>query len=366
MIQAQPPAQSSAIARQARDHFVAQLEGGLQPLSDAIRARLLELMDGASGNREAQERRDAMLDFEQQRKAWVEATAKAWRKALIPPTATGRVRLDNAEPLADRRRRGGEQDPLLAPRAWPSRKRRPGSSTSCRVRMEHLDGEELAGHDVLRPEAVAQLTVEQWSACGLSRLAWAQVHELIHQQMTERMVAAYQATNRLLVERGVLPDIDLSARVKRARAGTEARIRGSDRGGRPWRAIAAGAAGSIAAPAAAPEVALAAGGPAGPAAAAASGFGSAGGAGGPGGGSGGGGAGAAGIGGGAAGGASGASGGDEPATEAARGGQAGSGPATGFAAVGGGSAGAAGAGGAARGGAAGVAASGASAGGSGP
>ncbi|WP_332813179.1 DUF1631 family protein [Ramlibacter sp.] len=214
MIQAHPPAQSSVIARQAREHFVSQLEGVLQPLSDAIRARLLELMDSAAGNREAQERRDAMQEFEQRRRAWVEATGQAWRRALVPPTATGRVRLEtlNLSLIGDE----VVENKIVSSRlAMAIAEKATWELNELKARMEHLDGEGLAGHDVLRAEAVAQLMVEQWSASGLARPTWLQVHEVIHKQMTERMVAAYRSTNELLVGRGVLPDIDLSARVRR-------------------------------------------------------------------------------------------------------------------------------------------------------
>ncbi|WBY00140.1 DUF1631 family protein [Ramlibacter tataouinensis] len=209
-----PPSQSSVVARQAREHFVAQLEGVLQPLSDAIRARLLELMDTAAGSREAQDRRDAMLDFEHQRHAWVDATASAWRKAVAPPTATARVRLE----ALDLALMGDDvvENKILASRlALAVLEKATWELNEIKVRMEHLDGQELASHDVLRAEAVAQLMVEQWGASGLPRPTWVQVHELIHKHMIERMQAAYRSTNELLVARGVLPDIDLSARVRR-------------------------------------------------------------------------------------------------------------------------------------------------------
>lgn len=217
VVQAQPSSQSSAVARQAREHFVAQLEGSLQPLSEAIRARLLELMDSAAGSREAQDRRDAMLEFEQRRKDWAGATARAWRKALVPPTATGRVRLE-APDLAL------IGDDVVENRIVSSRlamavvEKATWELNELKVRMEHLDGEELASHDVLRAEAVAQLMVEQWTASGLARSTWTQVQELIHKHMAEVMAAAYRSTNELLTGRGVLPDIDLSARVRRGAA----------------------------------------------------------------------------------------------------------------------------------------------------
>jgi hypothetical protein len=201
-----------------REHFVGQLEGVLQPLSDAIRARLIELVDASTSTRDAQERRDAMLDFERQRRDWQERTAKAWRKALVPPTATARVRLEaaNLSLIGDE----VVENKILSSRlALAVAEKATWDLNDLKLRMEHLEnGEELAGHDVLRPEAVAQLMVEQWGASGLPRPSWVLVQDVIQAHMADKMLAAYRSTNEFLVQRGVLPDIDLSGRVRRAAA----------------------------------------------------------------------------------------------------------------------------------------------------
>ena len=88
-----PPTSSVPLARQAREQFVAYLEGVLPSLSDAIRMKLIELGDSGSSTRAMQDRRDAMLDFQQQRGKWARNTAKAWHDGVVPPTATARVRL---------------------------------------------------------------------------------------------------------------------------------------------------------------------------------------------------------------------------------------------------------------------------------
>ena len=85
-----PPASPVPLARQAREQFVAYVEGVLQPLSDAIRIKLIELVDTGTSTRDMQDRRDAMLEFERQRARWVQGTAKGWHDAIIPPTTTAR------------------------------------------------------------------------------------------------------------------------------------------------------------------------------------------------------------------------------------------------------------------------------------
>ena len=209
----QPPSQA-AIARKAREHFVGQLEGVLQPLSEAIRGRLVELADGATSTRDSQQRRDAMLDFDRQRRAWQQGTAEAWRKAMKPPTATTQMRLEavNLSLIGDE----VVENKILASRvALSILEKATWELNDLKVRMQHLEGHELGDHDVLRTEAVMQLMVEQWGANGLLRPTWVMVQDVIGRHMVEKMVSAYKTTNQFLVQRGVLPDIDLSSRVKR-------------------------------------------------------------------------------------------------------------------------------------------------------
>jgi hypothetical protein len=85
-----------------------------------------------------------------------------------------------------------------------------------KVRMQHLEGtDDLPSHDVLQPEAVAQLLIEQWTAADLNRDSWTLVKDVIQQHMVERLLEAYKRTNKFLIDNGVLPDIDLAKKVKR-------------------------------------------------------------------------------------------------------------------------------------------------------
>ena len=220
------------LARQAREHFVSQLEGVLPPLSEAIRTRLIEAADLPGSSREAQLRRDAMVEFDQLRKAWQEATAAAWRKALAPPTTTAKVRLEalNLELIGD----DVVENKILASRlALSIAEKATWELNDLKVRLQHLeDDQELGPQDILRPESVAQLMIEQWAAAGLQRTTWQLVQEVIQKQLTERAVAAYESANEFLVGRGVLPEIDRSAKVRRA-ASAPARAGGAAAGGTP-------------------------------------------------------------------------------------------------------------------------------------
>ena len=213
-----PPANPGSVARQAREQFVAYIEGVLPQLSDAIRLKLIELADVPASTKDMQNRRDAMLDFERARGRWTEGTAKAWRNAIIPPTATASVRLSamSLELIGDE----VVENKILSSRlALAVREKASWELGDLKLRMQHLEGaQELASHDILQPEAVAQLLIEQWIANAFARQGWILAKDVIQQHIVERLLEGYRRINKFLIANGVLPEIDLSQQVKRGAA----------------------------------------------------------------------------------------------------------------------------------------------------
>ena len=210
-----PKGAGARIARQAREQFVAHAQAALAPLVQAIRSRMGELVDTSSSSREMYERRDAMLDFERKGKGWADAAAKAWRQAIVPPTATARVRLDSAslELIGDD---VVERKILSSRLALAIQEKATWELNALRLRMQHLEGgDELATTDVLRPEALSQLLVEQWSSAELSRESWVLVQDVIQEHVLKHVPDGYRLVNEFLISQGVMRDIDLSGRVKR-------------------------------------------------------------------------------------------------------------------------------------------------------
>jgi hypothetical protein len=206
---------STRIARQAREQFVILAQACIEPTALAVRSRLSELTHAGGSSREMQERRDAMMDFERKGSVWAQGTAQAWKKALVPPTATARVRLDalNLELIGDE---VVERKILSSRLAQAIQEKASFELNDLRVRMQFLENdEELASTDVLQPEALMQLLVEQWFAAGLSREAWMMAQEVIHQGVLKHVPDAFRLTNEFLVKHGIMRDIDLSTRVKR-------------------------------------------------------------------------------------------------------------------------------------------------------
>jgi hypothetical protein len=214
---------AAPLARQARERFVTHLEGVLPQVAEAVRTALNEQMGTAQSSRDAQQRRDALHAFEKYGSRWVAACAGAWRRAIVPPTVTGRVRMElaNLELIGD----DVVENKILSSRlAMAVQEKAVWDLNDLKLRITHLEGgEELANEDVLRPEALAQTLIDQWSACKLPRETWVAVKDVIQQLIVPRALEGYQQANEFLVDSGVLPHIDLRSRVKRPAGQTASR-----------------------------------------------------------------------------------------------------------------------------------------------
>ena len=83
--------------------------------------------------------------------------------------------------------------------------------------LEHIP--ELDAGDILRPEVLSRLMVEQWADSGLSRDVWSSVQDVIQNRLGEHLLQAYHQANEFLVQRGVMAEIDLRPLVKRTPSG---------------------------------------------------------------------------------------------------------------------------------------------------
>ncbi|MFT3718367.1 DUF1631 family protein [Pseudorhodoferax sp.] len=208
-----------ALARRTRERFVAEMCRGLGELGAAVKERLTEALEQVSSVREMQERRDAWTLFQSHGRAWEEGTASAWRRAAqavgAPPVA--------ARPAAA----GGDlqlelvgdeavENKIQASRlALALRERAGGPLAELCVGVQHLERrEELPEHDVLRPEALMLLLVEQWTVAGLQRSSLPLVMDTLQRHLAGDMLQACKACDALLRAAGVQPDADLRQRVR--------------------------------------------------------------------------------------------------------------------------------------------------------
>ena len=216
MATSQPNTQA-ALARQVRERFAGDVASGIAALADAIQELLTSLLNQVATARETQQRRDLWTLFQQRRGVWTAAATQAWKDAAQRPVnsalkvrpATLSLELEGDDVVENK---------IVASRmALPVMERVSAGFDDLRLRIQQLeDGSELSSGDILRPEMVVQILVEQWVNAGLDRTALHAVSDVMQGVLAAQLLDAYKKANAFLVERGVVPQIDLRARVRRA------------------------------------------------------------------------------------------------------------------------------------------------------
>jgi hypothetical protein len=139
----------------------------------------------------------------------------AWRKALAGSTGS----VPSANSLSRLELIGDEvvETGILSSRlAQAIQDKASFELNDLRLRIQHLEGTaELAARDILKPEALAKVLVDQWLAAGLSRHLWTKVQDVVQNHLVDVIVKAYRESNAFLIEKGVMPEIDLKSFVKR-------------------------------------------------------------------------------------------------------------------------------------------------------
>ncbi|MDP9601900.1 UNVERIFIED_ORG: hypothetical protein J2W38_001686 [Variovorax paradoxus] len=207
-------ASSLQLARETRERFVSATEGAIVPLARAIRDRLTTMASEAGTARSMQENRDDFVAFQGQATQWVTLSQTGWRKALA---ASGGA---SSMPSALRLELIGDEvveSNILSSRlAQLIHDKASFELSDLRLRIQHLEGTtELDAKDVLKPETLAKLLVEQWLAVGLSRGLWTRVQDTVQQGLVDVIVKAYESANAYLIANGVMQEIDLKSFVRR-------------------------------------------------------------------------------------------------------------------------------------------------------
>ena len=211
----QSPPTRAQLAAETRKRFIADAGRAMADISMAVQSHLTTLMNESVRLREAQMRRDAWTFYQKARGIWLDGTMKAWQNALLPPTASKSVNLNEESfqlvgtdvvdnKIVASRLVRGLLDKLTA------------QVDDLKIRMRVLEGHaEFEDHDVLRPEVVVLPVVEQWAEAGMQRDAWPLVHDLVQRTLAERLLVNYTKCNEFLISQGVMPTIELKDRVKR-------------------------------------------------------------------------------------------------------------------------------------------------------
>ncbi|MFT4242015.1 MAG: DUF1631 family protein, partial [Acidovorax sp.] len=234
------------LARQARQRFVEGLCAGLPELDKAVMDFLTTLMSQTGTARDMQAHRDAWMLYQQRHAIWTDRTGKAWRDALAPH-ASGSGGGSGGATLAA----GGTglqfellsddvvENKILASRMALTLSEQVGPQfDTLRQRTQSLEGQELGGNDILRPDAVCLRLVDQWVEAGLPRADLQTVVEPLQRELAKLLQKQYQAVNVFYVEQGITPQADLRSRVRRTAGGGVAGGGESSSGGLASQALA--------------------------------------------------------------------------------------------------------------------------------
>ena len=212
-----PTSQSSRLAQEARERFVADAARAMTEIASAVQERLNVLVNEAASSREMQVRRDAWTFFQKAKLNWRDATIKDWQKALQPVSAFAKTDVQDLNSL---QLVGTEvvENKILASRLVLRVMDKVSSELDdLRLRIRYLeDSDDLDRDDILRPEVLVLLMVEQWATAGMPNGSWPLVNEVVQNLLSERLKQAYNKGNEFLIERGIMPTIELKDRVRRA------------------------------------------------------------------------------------------------------------------------------------------------------
>lgn len=210
--------QCTEIALQTRERFVAEMGRAMLELGKSVQERLTALLNEAAPSREMQSRRDAWTFYQRSQTGWVDGTRKDWLAALKPkPKPSGMPvsnRLNDDLTLVET---DVMDNKILASRlvlGIMDKVSPEFNDLAVRIRVLESSGDLDTG-DILRPDMLTTLMLQQWGQSGMPRDAWPLVNEVALQFLTQRIQKAYADCNAFLIQRGVLPTIELTDRVRR-------------------------------------------------------------------------------------------------------------------------------------------------------
>jgi hypothetical protein len=216
-------AHSPALAQQARRFYAEGMITGLPTVVQAIDQAARVLSTQVAEPAMAMRRREVSVDLHKAAPFWQQGMLSMLRGGL----ATGVVSAVSPRDLPAPAGRGAamslvddetiEHEFLSSRLALAMMDRASWEFNDLRSRMNSLEGrEELDTNDILRPQLLARVAAASWRAAGLSLEAWRTVQPLIHDEFGLIIEEAYHETNRWLIQRHVLPDVDLRPYIRRS------------------------------------------------------------------------------------------------------------------------------------------------------
>ena len=156
------------LGRALRERFLTEMTKAMTELSGVVQARLTEMVDEPGSARDSQVRRDVWMAYKKNRPLWLDSTLKAWRECLEP--APEKKSNDSLE-SAGLELVGTEvvENKIMASRLVMTVNDKVFAQLDdLRVRVKLLENlDDLDTRDLLRPEVLVLLMVEQWTQSGM-------------------------------------------------------------------------------------------------------------------------------------------------------------------------------------------------------
>ncbi len=216
------PSPQRRLARLARQRFVEGISAGMAELDKTVADFLGALIVQTGTARELQSRRDTWMLYQQLHAKWVSATTHAWQDALAPHTSvrSGLTAAVGNNPSFELLSDDVVENKIVASRMALTVAEQVGAQfDALRQRTQSLEGQEIDSNDILRPETICLLLVQQWVEAGLPRTDLLIVVDPLQRELANVLQKHYQAANAFYVEQGVAVPSDLRSRVKRTVGG---------------------------------------------------------------------------------------------------------------------------------------------------
>jgi uncharacterized membrane protein YgcG len=219
-----PSAETSPVVDRARQAFADALLADAQALLDALIAAAHDLADLPAERALAQQRFDMVQDVRRDGAAWPVQLREQVHRALEPlarpldssagqliTSLQGQKDLSLVDDITVRREIAVSRLSLAVMdlSTW--------EVADLRARVMKVIGQsDFSDDDLFRPQVMARCCVRAWLAAGLTLDAWQMLEPVLHKQLARRAQAGFHEANRLLVEQGVMPEIDLRPLIRRS------------------------------------------------------------------------------------------------------------------------------------------------------
>lgn len=210
----------SVLAREARRKLLDGISAGFEPLSKALESQLADLAAESATGKIATERRDLWFAFRDRRSSWVKALggafAQARQQAIPAPAKPAALSLDEPDfSLVDDATITNE---VLSSRlAFVVIDALSFELNDFKARVCELEGVgDVETADLLRPERQCRLILESWREAGFDEEQWRVVQPMLQKPLCELIVKHFHSANEWLIQQGVMPEVDLRGRLRRA------------------------------------------------------------------------------------------------------------------------------------------------------